>query len=60
QMIWKVKALISRLSEMFPLHAGDLIYTGTPAGVGPLVLGDKVCAKIEGLGEFTLSIIRGN
>jgi len=60
QMIWKIKELISRLSELYPLYAGDLIYTGTPAGVGPLVIGDKVSAKIEGLGESTLSIIRNN
>ncbi|MFT7686808.1 MAG: fumarylpyruvate hydrolase [Candidatus Azotimanducaceae bacterium] len=60
QMIWKIKELIIRLSELFPLYAGDLIYTGTPAGVGPLSIGDKVTADIEGLGELTFSVFRKN
>ena len=58
QMIWKVPEVISRLSELFVLHPGDLIYTGTPAGVGPIDIGDKIEAAIENVG--TLSIIVGN
>jgi len=60
QMIWKIRELIIRLSELFPLKAGDLIYTGTPAGVGPLSIGDTVNAKIEKLGELTFSVSREN
>jgi len=48
-MTWKVPEIIAELSTLFELAAGDLIYTGTPAGVGPLVRGDAVEAGIEGL-----------
>ena len=44
QMIWKIPEIIARLSELFPLSGGDLIYTGTPAGVGPVNPGDKLLA----------------
>lgn len=46
QMIWKVAEVISRLSELFPLAPGDLIFTGTPAGVGPIQPGDQLVASI--------------
>jgi len=49
EMTWKVPEIIAELSTLFELAAGDLIYTGTPAGVGPLVRGDSVEAGIEGL-----------
>jgi fumarylpyruvate hydrolase len=49
EMTWKVPEIIAELSTLFELAAGDLIYTGTPAGVGPLVRGDAVEAGIEGL-----------
>ncbi|MEM7016498.1 MAG: fumarylacetoacetate hydrolase family protein [Pseudomonadota bacterium] len=49
QMIWKVPEVISRLSELFLLQPGDLIFTGTPAGVGPIEKGDEVVANIAGL-----------
>ena len=42
QMIWKLPEIISRLSELFPLSPGDLIFTGTPAGVGPIHPGDQL------------------
>ena len=42
QMIWSVEDIISALSEQFELKAGDLIFTGTPEGVGPLKRGDEV------------------
>ena len=48
-MIWPVGALIANLSQYVTLSAGDLIYTGTPAGVGAIVRGDKVRVDIEGL-----------
>jgi fumarylpyruvate hydrolase len=51
-LIWSVPEIIAELSTYFELSAGDLIYTGTPAGVGPLAVGDRVVAGIEGLGEI--------
>lgn len=56
QMIWKIDEIIVRVSELFSLEPGDLIFTGTPAGVGKLVSGDVVAASIEGIGtlEFTV------
>ena len=50
-MIWSVPDVITELSTYFELAPGDLIYTGTPAGVGPLKPGDEVVAGIDGLGE---------
>jgi len=47
QMIWKVAQIIAELSSLFELKAGDLIYTGTPAGVGPVEKGDRMVAAIE-------------
>jgi fumarylpyruvate hydrolase len=56
QMIWSVPEVISKLSQQVMLAAGDLIYTGTPAGVGPVVPGDVIAAKIDGLPPLTISI----
>ena len=55
-MTWKVPEIIAELSTFFELAAGDLIYTGTPAGVGPLARGDSVEAGIEGLDALTIHI----
>jgi len=52
-MIWSVPEVISALSEFVELQPGDLIYSGTPAGVGPLQPNDIVHCSIEGLGEIT-------
>jgi fumarylpyruvate hydrolase len=49
QMILKPDALLAELGRYFQLGAGDLVFTGTPAGVGPLAPGDRVEAAIEGL-----------
>ena len=49
EMIWSVPDIIAELSTLFELRAGDLIYTGTPAGVGPLKPGDRIECGIEGL-----------
>lgn len=49
QMIWSVPEIIATLSQFVALAAGDLIFTGTPDGVGPLVQGDQVRAGIDGL-----------
>ena len=48
--------VIVHLSKLFALKAGDLIYTGTPAGVGPLVRGDRVEGAVSGVGEISLRI----
>jgi len=58
QMIWKVPEIISRLSELFVLTAGDLIFTGTPAGVGPILPGDDIEATIEGLAPIKIGVSR--
>jgi len=47
QMIWSVPEIIHQLSLQFHLKAGDLIFTGTPSGVGPIVPGDKVRGTVE-------------
>ncbi len=56
QMIWKIPEIISRLSELFTLAPGDLIYTGTPAGVGPVTRGDQIRAEIDGLAALEVSV----
>ncbi len=56
-MIWKVPEMISHLSEYFELAAGDVILSGTPSGVGPVVKGDRMEATIEGLGTLTVTVI---
>ena len=56
EMIWDVPEIIANLSEFYHLQPGDLIYTGTPAGVGPVVSGDTLTGRIEGLGEIALTI----
>ena len=56
QMIWNVPDTIAYLSTLFRLAPGDLIMTGTPAGVGPLVPGDVCVVSIEGLGEIATTI----
>jgi fumarylpyruvate hydrolase len=56
QMIWPVAELIAFLSGYYHLQAGDLIYTGTPEGVGPVQPGDRLSGHIEGVGELELLI----
>lgn len=58
QMVWKIPEIIAHLSNYYHLQAGDLIYTGTPAGVGPLLPGDDISASIEGIGALKFSIAR--
>ena len=55
-MIWKIDEIVSDLSKYYHLRAGDVILTGTPAGVGPVVAGDKITGGIEGLDPITLSL----
>ncbi len=55
-LVWSVPELISHLSRFYHLGPGDLIYTGTPAGVGPVQPGDKIVGEIEGLAPVALEI----
>jgi fumarylpyruvate hydrolase len=56
QMIWSVPEIIVHLSGLFTLAAGDLIYTGTPSGVGAVHRGDVLHGGIEGVGELTITV----
>ena len=56
QMIWKVPEIISKLSEMVELAAGDIIMTGTPSGVAATVAGDKIECEIERVGTLRVAI----
>lgn len=56
EMIWPVADVISHLSRFVALAPGDLIYTGTPSGVGALQRGDKLRGGVDGVGEFALEI----
>jgi fumarylpyruvate hydrolase len=57
QMIWSVAEQISRLSEAFELKAGDIIYSGTPENVGPVVRGDVIECHIDGLPNLSIKIV---
>ncbi|MBU0751960.1 MAG: fumarylacetoacetate hydrolase family protein [Gammaproteobacteria bacterium] len=56
-MIWPVAEIIAELSGLFELAAGDLIFTGTPAGVGPVRRGDHMSGRVAGLGELDVVIV---
>jgi fumarylpyruvate hydrolase len=56
EMVWSPAAIIAALSQMVSLSPGDLIFTGTPAGVGPLNRGDTCRVEIEGLQSATVTI----
>jgi len=55
-MIWSVAEVIAEASKLWRLEAGDLIFTGTPDGVGPLVRGDKVEGAIDGVGTVSFTV----
>jgi len=57
QMIWKVPEMISYLSEYFELAAGDVIMSGTPAGVAAVEKGDVMVMSIEGLGSMEAKVV---
>jgi fumarylpyruvate hydrolase len=57
QMIWNVAEQISKLSDAFELVAGDIIYSGTPENVGPVVRGDVMVGKIEKLPDITVKVV---
>ncbi|HEV6965417.1 MULTISPECIES: fumarylacetoacetate hydrolase family protein [Roseateles] len=55
-MIWNPAEIVANLSQLYHLQPGDLIYTGTPAGVGAVVPGDVLEGRIEGLGDIRLTV----
>lgn len=55
-MIWSVAELIAHLSDLFELVAGDLVFTGTPAGVGAVRTGDHLVASVAGVDELRVTI----
>jgi fumarylpyruvate hydrolase len=57
QMIWLPEEILVRLTELFGLRAGDLVFTGTPAGVGPLLRGERIRAEIEGLPALAFDLV---
>ena len=56
-LIWNVPETIAYLSTLFELLPGDLIFTGTPAGVGPVVRADHMVASIAGVGELSINVV---
>jgi fumarylpyruvate hydrolase len=57
RMTWSVAEQIAKLSEAFELKAGDIIYSGTPENVGPVVKGDVLLCKLEGLPDMSIRIV---
>ena len=56
QLIWSVPEIVANLSRLYRLMPGDLIYSGTPDGVGPVVPGDEIVASVEGVGELRVRV----
>jgi fumarylpyruvate hydrolase len=56
-MIWSVPEIIASLSTFFELRPGDVIYTGTPSGVGKLERGDRLTAHIDGIGDLAAALV---
>ncbi len=56
ELIYDVKTLISKCSEFYTLYPGDVLYTGTPAGVGPVQPGDVMDCEIEGIGRMEVAV----
>lgn len=56
EMVWSVPEIIAHLSTLYHLRPGDLIYTGTPAGVGPVRPGDRLHGEIDGVAPIDLTI----
>jgi len=56
RMLWSIPELIATLSTLYHLQPGDLIFTGTPEGVGPVQVGDRLEGSVAGVGNVTLAI----
>ncbi|HEY0918335.1 fumarylacetoacetate hydrolase family protein [Devosia sp.] len=57
QLIWKVPEMISYLSGLFTLSPGDIIMSGTPAGVGPVQRGDRLHGHVDGVGDLEVRVV---
>ena len=57
QLIWSVPEIIATLSASFELAGGDLIFTGTPAGVGPIEPGDRLSGGVQSVGEIEIVVV---
>jgi fumarylpyruvate hydrolase len=56
KLIWNIREIIADLSQFYHLQPGDLIYTGTPEGVGAVVSGDKITGRVDGVAEVVLTV----
>lgn len=56
-LIWPIPEVIANLSTLFELRPGDLIFTGTPAGVGPVTPGDHLVGEIAGIGRLDVTVV---
>ncbi|AFK63743.1 fumarylacetoacetate (FAA) hydrolase [Advenella kashmirensis WT001] len=56
KLIWNIREIIADLSLFYHLQPGDLIYTGTPEGVGAVVPGDRITGRVEGVGDIQLNV----
>ena len=57
EMIWKVPEIISHLSRLFTLAPGDVVFSGTPSGVGPILRGDVLRGHVDGLGGIEVRVV---
>jgi len=56
KLIWNIREIIADLSLFYHLQPGDLIYTGTPEGVGPVVVGDKITGRVQDIATVALTV----
>ncbi|MBT9551360.1 MAG: fumarylacetoacetate hydrolase family protein [Hydrogenophaga sp.] len=56
KLIWAIREIIADLSQFYHLQPGDIIYTGTPEGVGAVVSGDKITGRVDGVAEVALTV----
>jgi fumarylpyruvate hydrolase len=56
KLIWNIREIIADLSLFYHLQPGDLIYTGTPEGVGAVLPGDRITGRVDGVGEVALTV----
>ncbi|MBA4264498.1 MAG: fumarylacetoacetase, partial [Comamonadaceae bacterium] len=56
KLIWNIREIIADLSLFYHLQPGDLIYTGTPEGVGAVLPGDRITGRVEGVAEVALQV----
>lgn len=57
ELIWSIPEIIEHLSALFVLAPGDVIFTGTPAGVGPIARGDRMVGRVEGVGQLEVTVV---